>query len=523
MPSLDWIGKSAVLNHHQEVPYHLLKCDKDLSTGDSGTGNLLVQGDNLLALMALLPYYAGKVKCIYIDPPYNTGNENWIYNDAVNSSEIRSWLGKVVGAEAEDLSRHDKWLCMMYPRLSLLRKFLRPDGVIFVSIDDTEFHHLRMLMNEIFGAMNWVCTLIWKRRQTPDSRNLNGVSADHEYVLCYSRRESIRFKGQKKDLTKYKNPDNDPLGPWMSDNLTGLANAQERPNLHYDLIHPTTGHRYPPHPSRGWIYGPERMQQLVSEGKILWPKSIKGRPRLKRFVTDMKSETTGLSTLLEAPANVAGTKELSSILGTKVFAFPKPTGLVSHLVEQVSEKDSLILDSFAGSGTTGHAVCSLNRADGGQRRFILVEMEKTIARTVTATRLSRVLKDTGLGFRYCELARPLFDEHGQIRDGVSFADLAAHVFFSETGEPLPKRPTKDSPLLGVYNGRAIYLLFNGILGDKRPAAGNVLTHAVARSLPRHSDSSGMCVVYGEACRLSSASLNEYGLTFRQVPFELKVE
>ena len=187
MPTLDWIGKKAVLNHHREVPYRLLRCESGLSAGDTDSGNLLVQGDNLLALKALLPYYAGKVKCIYIDPPYNTGNEKWVYNDAVNSPEMRDWLGKVVGAEAEDLSRHDKWLCMMYPRLSLLRNFLTEDGAIFVSIDDTEAHNLKSLMNEIFGPRSWVCTLIWKRRQTPDSRNLNGVSADHEYVLCYCR------------------------------------------------------------------------------------------------------------------------------------------------------------------------------------------------------------------------------------------------------------------------------------------------------------------------------------------------
>ncbi len=164
MPTLDWIGKKAVLNHHREVPFHLLKCDTNLSVGDPGSGNLLVQGDNLLALKALLPYYAGQVKCIYIDPPYNTGDENWAYNDAVNSSEMRSWLGKVVGKEAEDLSRHDKWLCMMYPRLSLLRRLLRRDGVIFVSIDENEVGHLRLLMDEIFGPRNALGSMVWKRR-----------------------------------------------------------------------------------------------------------------------------------------------------------------------------------------------------------------------------------------------------------------------------------------------------------------------------------------------------------------------
>ena len=227
MPTLDWIGKEAVVKHHKEVPYRLLEPVADLSCGAADSGNLIVQGDNLHALKALLPRYAGQVKCIYIDPPYNTGNEGWVYNDNVNSPEISKWLGEVVGREAEDLSRHDKWLCMMYPRLVLLKQFLREDVAIFVSIDDNELHFLRTLMDEIFGAQRWVCTLIWKRRQSPDSRNLNGVSADHEYVLCYAKSDEFRFKGQAKDLTKYQNPDQDPHGPWMSDNLTGLAGPQE--------------------------------------------------------------------------------------------------------------------------------------------------------------------------------------------------------------------------------------------------------------------------------------------------------
>lgn len=186
MPTLDWIGKKAVLNHHREVPYHLLRGDKKLSVGDVGSGNLLVEGDNLVALKALLPYYAGQVKCIYIDPPYNTGNENWVYNDAVNSREIRKWLGKVVGAEAEDLSRHDKWLCMMYPRLRLLREFLRNDGAIFISIADHEFHNLRLLMDEIFGPQNFVSAIIWQKVYSPKN-SAQFFSEDHDYIVATAR------------------------------------------------------------------------------------------------------------------------------------------------------------------------------------------------------------------------------------------------------------------------------------------------------------------------------------------------
>jgi adenine specific DNA methylase Mod len=331
MPTLDWIGKKAVINHHREVPFHLLKTDEKLSVGEPGSGNLLIEADNLLALKALLPYYAGKVKCIYIDPPYNTGNENWVYNDAVNSPEMKGWLGNVVGGELEDLSRHDKWLCMMYPRLSLLKKFLSKDGMILISIDDFEMCRLKLIADEVFGAINWMATLIWKRRAAPDSRNINGISADHEYLLVYGGSKVVRFKGADKDLTKYKNPDNDPLGSWMSDNLTGLANATERPNLHYEIVNPITGIKYQPHPSRGWIYGKDKINDLIKQNRILWPKTPSGRPRLKRYLFDMKSDTTGFSTLLEAPSNVSGTKELAKRLGAKIFSFPKPIGLIKIL------------------------------------------------------------------------------------------------------------------------------------------------------------------------------------------------
>lgn len=532
MATLDWIGKKAVLNYHRSVPFHLLRCNEELSVGDPGSGNLLVQGDNLLALKALLPYYAGKIQCIYIDPPYNTGNEGWVYNDNVNSPEMLAWLGKVVGKEAEDLSRHDKWLCMMYPRLMLLREFLRDDGVIMVSIDDTEAHSLRMLMDEIFGPTNWMSTLIWKRRLTPDSRNLNGISSDHEYVLCYGRTAQARFKGQAKDLTKYTNPDNDPRGPWMSDNMTGLANANERPNLHYDIIHPITGHRFPPHPSRGWLYGQERMAELIEHGQILWPKSASGRPRLKRYLSDMKSETTGFSSLLDAPANVAGTKELGEILGPKVFAFPKPSGLIELLIDQVADPDAIIMDSFAGSATTGQAVMNLNKSDGGRRRFILVEMEPAIARWISRKRLERVINGYSLakangktevveglggGVRYCELEKPLFTELGQIRAEVSFMDLARHVFFTETGEPLPTE-VADSPLLGVVSGVAVYLLFAGSHGDL-PGEGNIVTPDVLRSLPPHA---GPKVIFGDGCTLSAARQRQEGIIFKQIPYQVKV-
>jgi adenine-specific DNA-methyltransferase len=530
MPTLNWIGKGAVVNHHQQVPFHLLKDVPELACGEPGNGNLIVQGDNLVALKALLPYYAGQVKCIYIDPPYNTGNEGWVYNDNVNSPVIREWLGEAVGREAEDLSRHDKWLCMMYPRLALLRQFLRPDGAILISIDDCEYEHLKILMNEIFGVANHVATLIWKRRATPDSRNLNGVSGDHEYVLCYQRSAGFRVRGQAKDLGKYANPDNDPRGPWMSDNLTGLANPKERPNLHYDIIHPETGERFSPHPSRGWIYGPERMAGLIKDKRILWSRKPGGRPRLKRYLSDMQSDTTGFSTVLDAPGNVEATKELGEIMGPKAFAFPKPSRFIALLIEQATDPGDLVLDSFAGSGTTGHAVLSFGRHGVGSRRFILVEMEPNVARTITAERVRRVaqgysnakgehVEGLGSGFRFCELGEPLFNEGGKIRETVSFADLARHVYFSETGEPLPRETVPNTPFLGACRGVGIYLLYNGILRDNSVNGGNVLTRAVLAKLPPFE---GQKVIYCAGSRLGRDRLQAERIIVRQTPYEVKV-
>jgi adenine-specific DNA-methyltransferase len=529
MPTLNWIGKEAVVNHHHHVPFHLLKDVPQLSCGEPGSGNLIVQGDNLVALKALLPYYAGQIKCIYIDPPYNTGNEGWVYNDNVNSPVIREWLGKVVGKEGETLDRHDRWLCMMYPRLALLRQFLREDGAIFINIDDYEYERLKFTMNEIFGEANHVATFIWKRRTTPDSRNLNGVSGDHEYVLCYQRASGFRVRGQAKDLDKYTNPDSDPRGSWMSDNLTGLANAVERPNLHYDIVHPETGERFKPHPSRGWIYGRDRMAELIRDNRILWPRKPGGRPRLKRYVSDMQSATTGFSTVLEAPGNVEATKELSELMGPKAFAFPKPSRLVALLIDQAANPDDLILDSFAGSGTTGHVVLSLNKQDGGNRRFILVEMEPRIAQEVTAERVRRVAEGytdakgeqvagLGGGFRYCELGEPLFNEDGKIRDTVSFADLARHVYFSETGEPLPRERVPKSSFLGACRGVGVYLLYNGILSDKSANGGNVLTRAVLGQLPAFD---GPKVIYCAGSLLGRDRLQAERLIVRQTPYEIK--
>ena len=503
-----------------------------MSVGEPGCGNLLVEGDNLLALKALLPYYAGQVKCIYIDPPYNTGNEGWIYNDNVNSPEIRKWLGKVVGGEIEDLSRHDKWLCMMYPRLHLLRELLADDAAIIVSIDYNEVPSLRLVMDEIFGPSCFVAELIWKSRQHLDSRSKNGISLDHEYLLVYEKRKGgVSFRGKERDITKYKNPDNDLRGHWMSRSILGLATAVQRPNLHYDLVDPQTGHVYRCPPATGWRYSKETMNRLVNDGRILFPKKSTGRPREKVFQNNLQKSHTGFPSIIDGIFTDEGTYAIRGILGSQVFSFPKPPSLIATLVEQVATgKDSIVLDSFAGSGTTGHAVMQLNKQDGGNRRFILVEMDSNICRNVTAERLRRVcngyeksdgtqIEGLGGGFRYCKLGEACYDEYGRINAGVTFSDLARHIFFTETGEPIPKQAKDSNPLIGIYKGTAVYLLYNGILKDKQPDGGNVLTQAVLNILPKHD---GPKVIYGTACRFSPVRLKRENIVFKQIPYEIRV-
>jgi len=524
MPALDWIGKKAVLNHHRQVPYRLLRADSQLSVGDPDSGNLLVEGDNLQALKALLPYYAGTVKCIYIDPPYNTGNEKWVYNDAVNSPEIRRWLGNVVGAEAEDLSRHDKWLCMMYPRLSLLREFLSEDGAIFVSIDDAEVHNLRALMGEVFGEQNHICTIIWQHSVQPKGYS-GKLSVHHNYIIAFRRSSQFALGDlprRDEHNLHYSNPDDDPYGPWRSGDV---RNALYRPNLIYDLRTPSGKIIKPP--PKGWRWSKETMQERIASGEIVF-RSNETRILRKIYLKNQKSRPPESIWFGEDVGTTrAANQELKRIFGgAPPFETPKPVQLIRRILEVATDKGALVLDSFAGSGTTGHAVLEMNKEDGGDRRFILVEMEPDICRQVTAERLKRVVEGhgdregVGGGFRYCTLGESLFDETGSLDQGVSFADLAAHVFFTETGSPLPASAEGRTPLIGVSNGTAVYLLFNGVLGDKRPNGGNVLTRAVLRSLPSHD---GPRVVYGEGCRLGAARLRQEGIVFRQIPYQVQVD
>ena len=341
--------------------------------------HILIEGDNLEALMALSYTHEGKVDVIYIDPPYNTGNKDFIYNDCI--------------VDSEDGYRHSKWLSFMEKRLRLAKKLLSDKGVIFISIDDNEQANLKLLCDEVFESSNHLATFIWKKRQMVDSRTKNGASKDHDYLICYRRTEDARIKGKLADMSKYSNPDNDPRGPWMSADMTGLATPEQRPNLHYDLTNPITGVVYKCPPT-GWRYERSRMASLVENGEVLWPPKPEGRPRRKKFVKDLTSDTTGLSTVLETVFSTQGTREVRDIFeGKEVFDFPKPVDLLKLILDQSLNRSSLVLDFFAGSGTTLHATMQLNAEDGGHRQCILVtNNENNICRDVTYERNKRVIQ-----------------------------------------------------------------------------------------------------------------------------------
>ncbi len=546
MPTLNWIGKQAVAAHHKDVPFRLLEAVPTLAAGDAESGNLIVQGDNLLALKALLPRYAGQVKCIYIDPPYNTGNEGWVYNDNVNSPEIRRWLGETVGKEGETLDRHDRWLCMMYPRLMLLKQFLSNDGVIFVNIGTDELANLGLLMDEIFGASNRIAVAAWETSYTAN-QTAKHISETTDFIYIYAKNFDKAAIGKwdrtVEQLEKFKNPDNDPRGPWKAENLSAgkFYSAGQ-----FQITGPT-GQKFLPPPGRYWRCNEAQFFEWLKDGRITYGINGTGRPMLKKYRNELIQGLTPTTWWKHEEFATAkdGSIELKAILdGQSVFSTPKPTRLIQRILQIATNKDDLVLDSFAGSGTTAHAVLKQNAEDGGNRRFILVEMDNTIAQTVTAERVRRVsqgytsakgkaVDGLGSGFQFYQLStEPLFTADGKVRPDVTFQQLAEFVWFTETGTGLTSCSSPDkgrlggvssftTPLLGIFQNRAIFMLYNGILKDKTDLGGNVLNaktlHLLQTLLP---EKDMPCVVFGARSRLDKATLTKLNITFHQLPYEL---
>ncbi|MGL6574994.1 site-specific DNA-methyltransferase [Aeromonas hydrophila] len=379
---LNWPGKrEALLTANAPIAKTLRPCREESVDFDT-TQNLFIEGDNLDALKLLQETYLGKVKMIYIDPPYNTGND-FIYeddfsenaNDYLRRSNQKDEEGnRLVANTASNGRFHSDWLTMIYPRLRLARNLLRDDGVIFISIDDEEAHNLRKVCDEVFGSGNFIAQFVWKARQFTDARAKTNVSTDHEYIIAYAQNSDFSLKGIGRDESKFSNKDNDPRGDWMSRSILGLATREQRPNLHYEILEPGTGRVFPPNPSTGWRYSKERMNELAAEGRILFPKNDDGRPREKKFRKEMKSDFIAFRSIIDGVHTADGTQEIRSLFGSDLFPFPKPTGLIASLINQVTDEDDIIVDFFSGSATTAQAVMQVNASDGGRRQFVLVQL-----------------------------------------------------------------------------------------------------------------------------------------------------
>lgn len=579
MPSLKWIGKDKVINYHQKVPYRVLERQYSFDKNgqhkeDNCSQNMIIHGDNLEALKSLLPRYEGKVKCIYIDPPYNTGNENWVYNDNVSDQRIRKWLGEVVGKEGEDLSRHDKWLCMMYPRLKLLQKLLTEDGVIFISIDDNELYNLKAICDEIFGQDNFLVNVIWQNSIQPKGY-LGSFSVQHNYTLVYEKTSSFRLgslQRTEEHNKAYKNPDNDPNGKWRSGDV---RNALYRPNLIYDIITPS-GKAIKP-PANGWRWSQETIQQKIQTGEIIFNKDETKiiRKIYLNTVSGRAPESIWFG------SDVGTTREANSELkmmfdGHVPFDTPKPIGLIERIIQIASDSNSIILDSFAGSGTTAHAVLNMNKKDGGNRKFILVEMDD-YADSITAERVKRVIKGyssdrkdtvfdkkitasnlvngaeilneaktaaaeardqydtvsrpkmingdlqvigikkasrevkgTGGSFSYYELGEPLLLENHMLNESVSTDKIREYVYYMETRQPIDTTSSDEPYWLGEKDGITYYFYY-----EKQKITS--LDYTFLKTLRSKSANR---IIYADCCLLSDEELQRYNITFKKIPRDI---
>lgn len=523
MAQIQFKGKSIVWNHHLGVEYHELVPDKSKSLTDkvSLNDNLIIHDDNLKALKALLPTYAGKVKCIYIDPPYNTGEEGWAYSDNVTSPMMKEWLDKVV--DKDDLTRHDKWLCMMTPRLKLLRELMTDEGIIFVSINDIELHHLRDLMDEVFGEENFISNFIWKKKST--STNVEGVQVSSlvEYILCYGKSLSSKLlaRVRLKETRSYSHRDED--GNYRLAIIEKKhAGSYKRDSMRFKILGQS------PRAGKRWQIGEELAKELEKRGRLVIDGAI-----VKRKIYDFEDKDTysAQPNLLDNHGTTdSAQKMLTDVFGeVEVFDNPKPPELIKHLITVTCNSSSIILDSFAGSGTTAQAILELNKEDDGNRKFILVEMEDDIADKITAERARRVIKGIpnakddnlkkGLGgtFSYFTLGDPI-DEVGILsgKSLPSYEQMARYLFYTSTGGEFDDSVVDEAKnFIGKSKDYEVYLFYKP---DTKYLKNTALNLDKAKALPAFSGKRRL--VFAPAKYLDQEHLDKFQIDFAQLPYEI---
>lgn len=500
MPILQWLGREQAIKSINTIPYRLLKLDNNYSYGDKQNQNMIIQGDNLDALKSILPVFAGKVKCIYIDPPYNTGSAFEHYDDNLE---------------------HSTWLNMMYPRLELLRKLLSEDGSIWISIDDNEGHYLKVICDEIFGRNNFFANICWNARKS--KQNDAKISINHNsLIVCAKNRYYFTPNKLTIDISKFSNPDNDPKGSWIADPFDA---PNIRKNLSYKIINPLTNQEYYPPQGRCWRTTEVEYLRYLSEGRIIFGKSGKSKPQLKRYLDTANEKGATPSTWWDDVGTATeATKEIQKLFEQYIFDTPKPERLIQRILTLATNEGDLVLDSFLGSGTTAAVAHKMNR------RYIGIEMGEH-AKTHCALRLQKVIdgeqggisKDVnwqgGGGFHFYSLGEQIFDTYGKINKDIRFEHLAAHVWFTETNKPFEQK--EKSVLLGVHNNIAYYLLFNGILGDKTINGGNVLNSKILKLLPTPNNIDKK-VIYGEATLLNNTIMQQSNIIFKHIPYDIKI-
>lgn len=549
MPTLEFIGKEKVINHHQEVPYRVLDYkysydEKGVSKVESLSENKIIRGDNLEALKSLLLQYEGQIKCIYIDPPYNTGNENWVYNDNVNHPKIKKWLGEVVGKEGEDLSRHDKWLCMMYPRLKLLQKLLSNDGVIFISINNIEQANLKLICNEIFGTNNFITEIACINN--PKGRSDDKyIATAHESILVYRKTEIVRLGGfspEYKITKRYNKIDSITSKKYREIDLRKTGDEdlrKDRPDMYYPFFYNES--------TQDLKVGKLDDDDLDGYLRVLPMKSAKveGRWRwghitakkdiaclfakympIKKQWGIFEKDYLDINERIK-PTTVWDFKDVNSERGTEMFTKflgfkksdfpnPKPVGTIERILQIATEKNSIVLDSFAGSGTTAQAVLNLNNQDSGNRKFILIEVEN-YADTITAERVKRVIhgygdfKGVGGNFNFYDLGEPLLLENNYINNAVSIDKLREYVFYMETKQVLVKNADiANKYYLGEYNDVSFYFYY-------RRGHSTTLNHRFLSMIVATSDS---YIIYADKNTLSKNEMEKYKLTFKKIPRDI---